>query len=267
MDLHDFSEIAENYDLYLPSLLGGSDDGVVQFHLNLAAQYGQSGVLDIACGTGATLLPLIETGYLVTGLDISQAMLDVLARKLAVLPGEVRERAFLVCANMTQIEVNKHYSLAIIPRSGYMHLLTMEDQEHTLRAIYEALEPGGVFSFNTFDPNYALIARNLKGKPPSLQLRGQFTNQRGLREWIWNRTEYDPALQQIEAVWIFEEMDASGAIIGTRQYPLRMRWSFESETRHLLRLCGFEIMEVYSSYHKAPRQYAGNIIWVAKRRE
>jgi ubiquinone/menaquinone biosynthesis C-methylase UbiE len=265
MDLHDFSDVAENYDLYIQVLFGGRDDGVADFHLDLARQYGQKGVLDIACGTGATLLPLVEAGFRVTGVDISHAMLNVLARKLALLPNAVQGRAKLVRADMVKLDLMACYSLAIIPRSGFMHLLTPEDQERALRGIHEVLEPGGVFSFNTFDPNYELIAKNLKGKSPPLQFRGQFTNRSGRQEWIWNRTEYDPVEQRIEAEWIFEEMGPDGTVMMKRAYPLKMRWSFEPEIRHLLKICGFEVLEIYSNYQKAPRKYGGNLIWVVRR--
>ena len=104
MDLHDFDDVAESYDLYAPILTGG-DAGLVDFHLELARQYGQNGILDITCGTGALLLPYIAQGYLVTGIDISAAMLAVLEGKLAGLPKEVRARANLVCADMKSFSV------------------------------------------------------------------------------------------------------------------------------------------------------------------
>jgi SAM-dependent methyltransferase len=39
-------------------------------------------VLDIGCGTGANLLPFIEKGLSVTGLDPSRSMLDIASKKL-----------------------------------------------------------------------------------------------------------------------------------------------------------------------------------------
>lgn len=120
MDLHDFSDVADNYDLYLPAIPGIDETSLVAFHLELAQMHGAAGILDIACGTGATLIPLIQHGYRVTGLDLSGAMLAVLSRKLEALPREVAQRARLVCANLTDFQVDELSSLAIIPRSGLM---------------------------------------------------------------------------------------------------------------------------------------------------
>lgn len=69
----------------------------------------------------------------------------------------------------------------------------------------------------------------------------------------------------MEGSWIFEELDERGEVIEKRTRPLRMRWSFEPELRHLLRLCGFEILNTYGSYSKEPRRYGGGIIWVARK--
>ena len=264
MDLHDFSDVAEAYDYYLPTLTA-DQPALEAFHLELASEQGAGGILDLGCGTGAVLLPLIRHGYRVIGLDLSQPMLDVLSAKLAALPTAQSVRARLVCASMASFDLGETVSLCIIPRSGFMHLLTPADQEAALRCIHRHLTPGGLLSFNTFDPNYAAIAANLKGTHPAPTLRAEFTNRAGRKERIWNQVEYDPAGQIIQGVWIFEELNESGAVIARRERPLHMRWSFEPELRHLLRLCGFEVLHTYGSYSKAPREVGGGILWVARR--
>jgi hypothetical protein len=104
----------------------------------------------------------------------------------------------------------------------------------------------------------------LKGSNPQPELRTEYHNLRGNKEQIWNIIEYDPATQIMEGVWIFKELDSHGNIIEERERPVRMRWSFAPEIRHLLKLCGFEVMEMYSSYTKSPRKYGGWIIWVVQ---
>jgi len=264
MDLHDFSDVAEAYDYYLPALTA-DQPALESFHLELASQYGAGGILDLGCGTGAALLPLIRQGYRVIGLDLSQAMLDVLSAKLAALPATESARARLVRASMAAFDLGETVSLSIIPRSGFMHLLTPADQEAALRCIHRHLEPGGLLSLNTFDPNYAAIAAALKCSHPAPSLRAEFVNRAGRKERIWNQIEYDPAGQIIEGVWIFEELDEAGAVLARRERPLHMRWTFEPELRHLLRLCGFEVLHTYGSYAKAPRVPGSGILWVARR--
>ena len=266
MDLHDYDDVAADYDYYLRVLAPGHDSEKVEFHLELARQYGQQGVADIACGTGAVLIPLIEAGCRVVGVDLSAAMLGVLRGKLEKLPRKVSSRTELICANMKDLRLEQPVSLAVIPGSGFMHLPTAEDQEEALRRINHCLMEEGVFSFNTFDPDYRLIADNAKGSQPESALRNTFLNARGNQVELWETTEFDPARQLIEGTWRFRELDEQGAVIDERERPLTMRWSFEAELRHLLRLCGFEVVELYSSYKKDPRQYGGWIVWVARKK-
>lgn len=69
MDLHDYKDVAENYDRYVEAMFGHDDShaGFLDFYLELARKYGSGGVVDIACGTGAVLLYLAEHGIDVDG--------------------------------------------------------------------------------------------------------------------------------------------------------------------------------------------------------
>ena len=62
MDLHDYKDVAENYDRYLEVMYRDFDahEGFQDFYLELAKKYGKDGVIDVACGTGAVLLYLAE---------------------------------------------------------------------------------------------------------------------------------------------------------------------------------------------------------------
>jgi SAM-dependent methyltransferase len=89
-----YDALAPGYD----DLTSGHDHagwtGLLEAH---ARDAGLTGVrlLDIACGTGNTLLPMLERGYEVTGIDISEAMLAEARRKTGgrarLLWGDVRE--------------------------------------------------------------------------------------------------------------------------------------------------------------------------------
>lgn len=265
MDLFDFEDVAANYDHFVTAL-GSDPESLVDFHLDLARRFGRQGVLDVACGTGATMVPLLQAGFEVTGVDLSPAMIDQAGRKLAGLPQAARARGRLLCANMTDFDAGTRSSLAVIPQSGFMHLLTSEEQEQALRNLNRHLLDGGVLAFNTFDPDYRQIAENGPDRAePRKFLRVEYTNARGRRERIWNALRHDWSQQIVEGIWTFEELGEGGEILGTRERPVRMRWSFEPEIRYLLRLTGFEPVATYRSYRREPRSYGGPIIWVARK--
>ena len=137
MDLHDFKDVAENYDNYLEAMYNQNDafEGFKDFYFDLAKEYGKNGVIDIACGTGAVLLHLAEKGIDIDGTDLSEEMIKIATKKA----NEKNLSLNIFPANMTDFKSNKKYSLAIIARSGFMHLSTPQEQRAALLNIRENL--------------------------------------------------------------------------------------------------------------------------------
>ena len=84
MDLHDYKDVAENYDRYLDVMYADDHDnheGFREFYYELAKKYGDGGVVDVACGTGAVLLYLAERGIMADGTDLSEEMCKVAGAK------------------------------------------------------------------------------------------------------------------------------------------------------------------------------------------
>lgn len=127
MDLHDYNDVAENYDLYLAEMYREHDhyEGFQEFYLDLAKQYGQKGTIDIACGTGAVLIYLAKVGIAIDGTDLSEAMCNVARDKAQEMGHDLN----IFPANMTEFNSGRKYSLAMIARSGFMHLLTPNYRE------------------------------------------------------------------------------------------------------------------------------------------
>jgi 2-polyprenyl-3-methyl-5-hydroxy-6-metoxy-1,4-benzoquinol methylase len=194
MDLHDYEIVAKNYDYYLPTLDINSN-GFEEFHLSLAEKHGENGILDIACGTGALTIPFVKKGYAVTALDLSAPMIDVTRNKLE----NENLHADLIVANMTDFKIERKFSLAIIARSGFMHLLTTKEQRQTLLNIREHLTDGGVLTLNTFQPYPIIQAERMKASPDYV-LRTEYINHEGKKERIFNAATYDYCLVKLKGV-------------------------------------------------------------------
>ncbi len=98
----------------------------------------QPHVLDVGCGTGYLLIPLLNQGCRMTGVDISKEMIEAL--KLSV----PREKQGLVELNCSDIEgfINKdtgQYEGIVI--SALLHHLY--DYESILKSLCDRLVPGG----------------------------------------------------------------------------------------------------------------------------
>lgn len=261
MDLHDFMDVAENYDLYVEKLVSRNEplgqDSCVRFHLELAEKYGSGGIVDIGCGTGLTLIPLLKEGYEVVGVDISISMIEVLKNKL----NSLNLKPELICSNMSNFSNDSRFSLAIIPRSGFIHLITREEQKESLINIKNHLDNNGVLVLNTFYPNIEILYEYSKDKNNKF-LRGIYTNKNGNNEKIYNEMQYNFETQISKGKWIFEELDENNRVISKRERPIAIRNTFKYEMENLIELCGFKIINVFGGYDKREASYPGNIIWV-----
>lgn len=113
----------------------------------LAEQHGarRGAALDVACGTGKSIVPLLELGYAVTGVDAVGAML---ARAEAKLGGRVR----LHHADMAALPVLGAFDLVTCLNDALNHLSTTARLTAALGAMAANLRPGGVLVFDTNTP-------------------------------------------------------------------------------------------------------------------
>ncbi len=274
MDLHDYQDVAENYDRYLEVMYAHEDhhENFQEFYLDLARKYGSGGVVDVACGTGAVLLYLAERGIDIDGTDLSEEMCKVAAAKADAMGLHLN----IIPADMTVFSSGRKYSLAVIARSGFMHLPTQALQEAALRNLREQLLPGGILTLNTFDPWPPMQAQQMKTSPEDYSFRLEYVNSRGNREKIWNAVTYNPYTQQMYGNWKFEEFNDKGEVIGERIRPLLMRQTNRWEMFLLAKLCGFEVVDIYRGYNgdkedlddpSSASRYRSNLIWILKRKE
>lgn len=274
MDLHDYQDVAENYDRYLEVMYAHDDhhENFQEFYLSLARKYGSGGVVDVACGTGAVLLYLAERGIEIDGTDLSAEMCRVAAAKADAMGLHLN----IIPADMTAFSSGRKYSLAIIARSGFMHLPTQALQEAALRNLREQLLPGGILTLNTFDPWPPIQAAQMQTSPEDYSFRLEYVNSRGNREKIWNAITYNPYTQQMYGNWKFEEFNEKGEVIGERIRPLLMRQTNRWEMFLLAKLCGFKVVDIYRGYNgdkedlddpSSASRYQSNLIWILKRKE
>jgi SAM-dependent methyltransferase len=113
----------------------------------LAREYGLRGrrVLDVACGTGHSFLPLLERGYEVTACDISPGMV---ARAAAKAEGA----ASVVVADMRALPRFGRFDLVTCLGDSINHLVEPSDVGDAFAGMRDNLAPGGllVFDVNTF---------------------------------------------------------------------------------------------------------------------
>ncbi|MDP3853204.1 class I SAM-dependent methyltransferase [Phenylobacterium sp.] len=245
----------ETYDLFAAQ--NGKLAGDVDFYLEMARSQGGP-VLELGTGTGRVLAPLAEAGFEVTGVDISQAMLDVAGRRLAA----AGLRARLLCTSMQAFETDARFDLALIPARAFQHLVDPADQRACLTRVRDHLNPGGVLVLDLFDPRLETCV----GEPDRLPDREVVNPATGgrYRKVCLGRFA-DPFAQVTGERMRIEALDGHGGVTASQETSWALRWSTRQETAYLLELSGFAIEAQYSDFAKAPPVYGGEQLWVARR--
>lgn len=220
-------------------------------------------LLELGCGTGRAAIPLAEAGFEVYGLDASSAILSVARAKQECLPAPVATRLFLTEGNMREFEFAIQFGGVYSTFRSFQNLLSAEDQESCLRCIHRHMRPDGMLILNLFDPLYDLLLPGERtGVISSRFVTHPISGNRVQIEVL--RRVNDPLSQCFTETWQFTELGPDNAgILRQEEETLRMRWTFRYEMRHLLRLCGFRVLEEYSDFQKSPPNYGKEQVWVA----
>lgn len=138
-----YDPLANVYDL----LTAGQEHGRWLESLEaLCRSHGLRGrrVLDVACGTGKSFLPLLDRGYEITACDISPRMAALAAEKAG-------DRARVCVADMRRLPRLGPFDLITCLNDAINHLLSADDVLTALIRMRENLAPGGllVFDVNT----------------------------------------------------------------------------------------------------------------------
>jgi SAM-dependent methyltransferase len=136
------AETAARYDddssfMFDPEVL----DPAVDFLAELA---GDGPALELAIGTGRVAIPLSDRGVPVTGIELSQPMVDELHRKRADLPA--------VVGDMATTTVPGEFSLVYVVWNSIGNLRTQAEQVACFRNAARHLGPGGHFVVELWIP-------------------------------------------------------------------------------------------------------------------
>ncbi len=250
-DLEDeYAPFAEIYDIFYRK----TDD--LEFYASMAKRFGEP-VLELGCGTGRVLLHLAKKGFKITGLDSSRSMLGILEKKLRELPSDVRDRVEVVHGDMRNFKLDKMFKLIIIPFSTIVSNLSLEDGLKTFKNCYNHLENGGALVFDVFIPNFEYLSKRER----------RFFDIRELDDGyliLWEVANYDLTNQLIDVkryVKILKKNSSREVV-----WSFRIRYWFKTELELLLKIAGFEKIEVFSGYNLEPYDYDKNpMIFIAKK--
>lgn len=220
---------AEVYDLDKPP--GHSFGDVEYYTRHLAGAKGR--ILEPAVGTGRVMIPLLEAGLAVEGLDASPQMLAICRR-------HCQDRGLhpvLEEADMTTVARPGVYDAVIIPAGSIALLESRAALQHALAAFRDSLRAGGRLIVDVPAPRL-------------------MTGQEEMRYWwhgqyLWTlqtmHVQYDAAASQTTRFLRYEKWH-DGALVATELQHFRLQHWSVPEFEQLLDDCGFSAVTVTADY-------------------
>jgi len=195
-------------------------------------------VLEVGVGTGRLFTDALKQGADIYGLDISESMLNVLYSKL---PQKDHKRLSL--QNITDFRYDFKFDLIMAPFRVIMHLLEKEEQIKALNNVYEHLNPGGIFVFDTFVPDLNQIINGLSNR---MDFEGEYEPGKMIRRFV---STTPSLIKQTITVHFHLEWDEETGL-KTEDWTLPMRFFFRYELEHLVERSLFENYRIVGDYHE-----------------
>jgi SAM-dependent methyltransferase len=230
----------------------------VNFYRRLAVERGSldaGPILDLACGTGRLMLPLLRDGQTVVGLDRSGPMLARAAWRLRRLSPARRARALLLRADLRAFAFRDRFSLAISAFHSVQHLIDDGDLLACFQAVRHALQPDGWFAFDLLPPDAAWITRDPERRWARTRFRHPGTGERLV---YTTNHHYDPVRRALHMRLYYQPIDARGRRRGReRVRRLCHRQLAPAEVAALLGRAGLQIVARFGGFDGRPLQEDG----------
>lgn len=137
-----FDKIAPYYDILMQNI---DYKGWVEYFIKICELFNvyPKKILDIGCGTGSEIFYLSEMGFDVTGIDISEKMLEIAKEKL-----KDRKNVRFFKMDMRELSLYEKYDVVFSFFDSMNYILNIDDMERCFKGVYNVLKNDGIFIFD-----------------------------------------------------------------------------------------------------------------------
>lgn len=213
-------------------------------------------MLELGSGTGRVLIPLLERGFEIVGIDTSE---DMIARCLATceakgLQAELHEQS------MVEFDLPREFGLIFLASGGLGLFISDQDIHATFERVMAHLKPGGLFIFE-FEP---LLADENKDANDSIWSRWEGDWIKGPDDAViaWRRRgKYNPATHIWNSLFIVEKF-IDGSLVETEANEHVVRYFTVDEAVQYASSAGFEDIQATDWLTEDPPSNDSKVITV-----
>ena len=249
------NEKKEGYDYFLAEIYDFSPyfgkerkekDYATTFYLDNLPNDREATVLELVTCTGLLTLPMARAGYKIDSVDASQAVHDIVRRKLMNEPKYVVDNIALFCCDVFDYKPDRKYSTIVLPDSFLCAIADL------IRMCYKLLDNNGRLILDIFVPWKDVIAKR------KVDQCSRFRVEKNKLFIVHAHHSIDPE-KQIHRVDFVHELYRN-----TQRYnhSIIYRYMYLSELLNLIEKEGFEVTNIEERMN-----FGTNVAVTAKKRQ
>jgi SAM-dependent methyltransferase len=215
--------------LYADTYDARNDPGTTAESVALISELAGAGrILELAIGTGRMALPLVARGHDLTGVEASQAMVELMRAKPggAAIP--------VVIGDMADVPVEGQFDHIFLVFNTIFNLTTQATQVRLFANVARHLAPGGTFLVECFVPDFSAFTENQRMKVRGLEMDSLF----------FEAVDHDPIAQRLH----FQRVRMTGG--GFTLSPLVMRYIWPAEMDLMAALAGLTLRHRWGDWRR-----------------
>lgn len=212
----------------------------IPFWLDLATQLGGP-LLELGCGTGRVLVPLVQAGSHCIGIDRDLAMLQFLQVQIGKLKPTLR----IFVADMTRFNLSLKFKLIILPCNTFS-TLSKNERLACLRCVYRHLEPGGLFAASV--PNPVSLAD--QPDHSESELEDEFLHPRTGNP-VQVSSSWQHTKDTFRLTWTYDQLFPDGKV---ERFTAQTIHHIQPVDEYLneIRASGLEVVDMYGNFDRSP---------------
>jgi len=187
-------------------------------------------ILDIGCGTGRHFLPLEKDGFVMTGIDESQGMLEILRKKK-------QKESRVINANFLDFDFYNVQFDAVLMFWNTFNEICIDDEKAKLifKKVSSILKPSGVFIVNSDNP------KNIDPEHFNFKTINEVEDLKILYSWeIESYDKRENLSNSVEEI----KIELNGELIETIKTNIIQKWRTEEEYKKLSEKFEFDMESI-----------------------
>lgn len=249
MSFNNYGELCTQvYDL--TKKIGQSLDGDIEYYSE-KLRHCNGRILEAMVGSGRVIIPLLESGLIVDGVDYSPQMLASCRKRCE----ERGLRPELYESNLQELSLPHKYEAIIVPAGSFLLIEKREESMLALHRLYDHLESGGRLILDLFLPDNKFNSSDIGrwcGSSTYHLLNGDIITMES------KCVEADLFFNQYRVNYLKYEKWRNGALVQTELQRFALRWYGVEEFIYILEDIGFLNVTVCADFKDGKMPTSGN---------